>query len=99
MEFCTTTFRGKNNYNLYQGIAYSVDWEQLIAETEFVRAIAQGDVEGAIVQTTPITDPGSCSLGATVDSFVAAVFKIPADGQAIAMAPLPRFEEQGEPSP
>lgn len=89
---CGKLFRGKNNYNLYQGIAYSLDMEQLIKQVEFVRSLTQGDIEGAIVQTTPIQNENTCSLGATTDSFVAAVFGIPADGQAIAVAPLPKFE-------
>jgi len=87
MEFCTTTFRGKNNYNLYQGIAYSVDWEQDIEDANFISAITKGKVKGIEIGETRITDPGSCSLGTTETKYMGEAFKV--DGKPIAVSALP----------
>jgi len=87
MEDCSTTFRGKNNYNLYKGIAYSVDWEQDIDDENFISAIGGGDVEGIEIGATQITNPGSCSLGATEIKYMGKAFKV--DGRPIAVSALP----------
>lgn len=91
---CGKLFRGKNNYNLYNGIAYSLDMEQLVDKSPLISMLPSRDIDTCIVQETPVTDTSTCSLGATVDKFTASMYSLGGGAKVVAVSPLPKQSQE-----